>query len=343
MRVGVIGVNHKLADLKLRERFAKICQQRFSSGKSAHGKHTLLLLSTCNRTEVYFSSDDLTDTHSYIINILRRDLHDTEEAFDQKLYSYFGHACFKHLARVTSGLDSAIVAETEIQGQVKAAYQACADWQLLPSEMHFLFQKALKIGKRIRTELGLGRDMPNLEHAILNAGYHMFGNPEKLKVLFVGASEINCKILLFLKSKGFRSLTLCNRTFDTAKRIAEKHQVNLLEWERLASWPGYDIAVFGTKSPEYLVRKQDIENEEFADRLLIDLCVPRNVDPKLGRDPRITLLNIDQINRSLKIRKQRMTHLLTNAEDFASEATKTQIELFQSKLQKRERLLAEAS
>ena len=89
--------------------------------------------------------------------------------------------------------------------------------------------------------------------------------------------------------------------------------------------------------------KKNIEDTQISDTLLIDLCVPRNVDPKLGKDPRITLLNIDQINRTLKIRKQRMNHLLTNAEDVASEATKKQIELFQSRMQKREKMLAEAS
>src|SRR5262245_52879886 len=103
MRFGVVGINHKLADLKLREKLAKACQNRFLSS-SFHGDHHFVLLSTCNRTEFYFSSDDLAETHSYLLRILRQDV---EDDFDQKLYTYFGTDCFLHLTRVTSGLDSA--------------------------------------------------------------------------------------------------------------------------------------------------------------------------------------------------------------------------------------------
>ena len=88
MRVGIVGINHKLADLKLREHLAKTCQRRFGSGCALHGDHSFVLLSTCNRTEVYFSSDDLPATHTYLLNILRNDV---SEEFNQKLYSYFGY------------------------------------------------------------------------------------------------------------------------------------------------------------------------------------------------------------------------------------------------------------
>ncbi len=198
MRIGVVGINYKLADLKLREQLAKACQRRFGVTQSIPGHHHFILLSTCNRTEVYFSSEDLATTHTYLLSILRNDI---EEEFDHKLYSFFGVDCFSHLARVASGLDSAIVAETEIQGQVKAAYEVAASYHSLPKELHFLFQKALGISKKIRSELQLGRGMPSLEHAILNIGRHFFKIPEKARILFIGASEINCKILFYLRTK----------------------------------------------------------------------------------------------------------------------------------------------
>lgn len=339
MRIGVIGINHKLADLKLRECFAKICQQRFSSGKSAHIHHTLILLTTCNRSEVYFASEDLAHTHSYIINILRRDLQDSEENFDQKLYSYFGHDCFKHLARVTAGLDSAIVAETEIQGQVKAAYENSQRHLDLPCELHYLFQKSLKIGKQIRTELPLGRGVPDLEHAILNAGYQVFGEPEKARVLFVGASDINRKILSFLKKRNFENITICNRSRKPAEGIAEKYQLETLNWSRLSSWTQYDLIIFGTKSPDHVISKRDLCSNSIDHKLIIDLCVPRNVDPKLGRNPKIALLNIDQINRTLRNRKERLHGFSSKAEDIVHESTKKHIELFTEREKKRSRFL----
>jgi glutamyl-tRNA reductase len=336
MRVGVIGLNHKLASLNLRELLAKACQRRFLAGHSLHGDHTCVLLTTCNRTEVYFASDDLTATHSYLLQILRNEV---EDEFDQKVYSYFGYDCFLHLSKVTTGLDSAIVAETEIQGQVKAAYENAIAYLSLPSELHYLFQKALKIGKKIRAELPMGRGMPDLEHAILNTGLHLF-QPNEAKILFVGASDVNQKILGFLKSKNLHTITICNRTLNRAKTIAESHHLSVLEWSRLHLWHHYNWIIFGTKAHDYLITKADIPSSCTSQKLIIDLCVPRNVDPKLARHPRITLLNIDQINRILRVRKQRMTHILSHAERCVVSSVKQHIELFQEKEKHRFRLQA---
>ena len=91
MRIGVVGINYRLAELKLREALARTCQRRFAPSNIHPAEHTFILLSTCNRTEVYFCSDNLTESHSYLINILRNDI---DEEFDQKLYAFFGSDCF---------------------------------------------------------------------------------------------------------------------------------------------------------------------------------------------------------------------------------------------------------
>ena len=112
----MVGINYKLADLKLREQLAKSCLRHFGTSNAVQPPHYFIILSTCNRTEVYFQSENL--RHPYLhLKHLREDV---VEDFNQKLYSYFGQSCLLHLCRVTTGLDSAIVAETEIQGQVKA-------------------------------------------------------------------------------------------------------------------------------------------------------------------------------------------------------------------------------
>lgn len=328
MRVGVIGINHKLANLELRELLARACQRRFVAGSSLHGDHTFVLLTTCNRTEVYFTSEDLAVTHSYLLRVLRNEVNDD---FDQKVYSYFGHDCFLHLSRVTAGLDSAIVAETEIQGQVKAAYEQAVKHITLPGELHYLFQKALKIGKQIRTDLPMGRGMPDVEHAIFNAGIGVFKTPQEAKILFVGASDINRKILSFLKSKNIHDISICNRTVDRAHAIAEEYQVRPLNWNNLSGWHEYNWVIFGTKAPEYLIKHSDLPSQKFSQKLIIDLCVPRNVEPILGLAPGITLLNIDQINRILNARKQHMTQTLNRAETLIAAAAKQHIALFKEK------------
>lgn len=336
MRVGIVGINHKLANLKLREQLAKACQKWFGTLQAVHHNHHFILLSTCNRTEVYFSSDDLTASHVYLLSILRTEV---EEEFDHKLYSYFGIDCFSHLTRVTLGLDSAIIAETEIQGQVKLAYENTAECHSLPGDLHFLFQKALGISKKIRSELQLGRGLPNLEHAILQTGKHIFQTPEQANLLFIGASDINQKILNFLKNKNFQNITLCNRSDDQTKRLAQLYGIKNLDWSCLSSWHEYDWVIFGTKSPDYLIKQHDISQRSISQKLIMDLSVPRNVEPKIGQDSRITLLNIDQINRRLKIRSRQMTHTLTEAEQRVTQSTQQHATLYAKKTQPKASLL----
>jgi len=327
MQVGVVGINYKLADLKLREKLAITCQRRFGPGCSAHPEQSFILLSTCNRTEIYFSSNNLAETHSYILRILKQDV---EEEFDQKLYSYFNDECFYHLAYVVAGLDSAIVAETEIQGQVKIAYQKMCAYHQLPSELHFLFQKSLKIGKQVRSSISLGRGMPDVEHAIYSVGRHLFGNPENCSILFVGASDINLKILHFLKSKGMPQIAITNRTEKTAKNLARKYQIKMHPWNRLGAWPQYDWIIFGTKSPDYLIKRSDCVSIT-KQKLTIDLCVPRNVDPLVSRHSAVTLLNIDQLNRMLKHRRKKMSGFISDAEKIVKHNTCQQVSIFKRK------------
>jgi len=335
MRIGVMGINHKLADLKLRELLAKAFQRRFAVGNSLHKDHFIVLLSTCNRTEAYFSSDDLAATHTYLLNILRQEI-DLE--FDQKLYSYFGFDAFLHLCRVTAGLDSAIVAETEVQGQVKNAYEIATEALDLPEELHYLFQKALKIGKQVRTELDMGRGMPDIEHAVFAFARESFEDLARAKILFVGVSEINRKILNFFCTRRLPQVTICNRSAQHALDCAKKYQLQVLPWEHLSNWPEYDCVIFGTKAPEFLARPKDLKNEKGSRKLIVDLCVPRNVDPSLSGNPRVQLLNIDQLNSTLQVRKERMTGTLNQAEQMVVSATKQHVYLFQQRMKQRTRL-----
>jgi glutamyl-tRNA reductase len=327
MRVGVIGINHKLAELKLREIIARVCQKRFGAGHSLHGEHAFILLSTCNRTELYFSSFDLVQTHSYILTVLNQEI---AEEFDQKLYSYFGQECFAHLVTVAAGFDSAIVAETEIQGQVKHAYEASLGYCSIPAPLHYLFQKALKISKSIRSKYSLGRGMPDLEHAIYQTGCHLFKKPQDKAILFIGASDINRKILDHLRYKGCRQMALCNRSTAHGEALSERFQIPHLPWSMLDRWEVFDWIILGTKAPDYLITRE-ISTCFTSQKLIMDLSCPRNVDPLLAKDPRILLLNIDQINRMLKCRRRRLYHTLKQAQGEINNAVQLHAQLFHAK------------
>lgn len=327
MRVGVIGINYKLADLKLRDLLAKSTQKRFGP-QSLLASNQCVLLSTCNRTEIYFSADDLATMHTTLLGILR---YDVPVEFEHRLYSYFGIDCFSHLTRVTSGLDSAILAETEIQGQVKAAYEMTCEYHLLSKELHFLFQKSLGIAKKIRTELDLGRGMPTLEHAVHQLGKLHFPSQDELQVLLIGASDINQKILKFLKAKKLTSLTLCNRSDDYAQGLAVDFNIQHLPWTKLTHWHHYDWIICGTKSPDYLITSRNCNHLCLADKLIMDLSVPRNVEPKLGDHTNLTLLNIDQINKYLKNRRHGLHASVQEAEQRVSQATRQHAQRYQAK------------
>lgn len=330
MRIGVLGINHRLATLSLREQLAKACSRRFNSSSALHPDHPFVLLSTCNRTEIYFSSDDLSATHSYLLHILREEV---KEEFDQKLYSYFLVDCFIHLAKVTSGLDSAIVGETEIQGQVKHAYEASQSYQKLPEDLHFLFQKSLKIGKDLREKIQLRRGLPEIEHAIYSLGSHFFYDIRHAKLLFIGASEINWKILRFLSNKGLTNITLCNRT--ALPDVQTEEGIQTVQWEHLQHWHQWDLIIVGTKSQEYLLKKSKALNF-ITPKLVIDLSVPRNVDPALSTEKHLTLLNLEQINRTLSSELVQTNRQLCLADEHISQAIKKQSHIFSSKNQRKQ-------
>lgn len=332
MRIGVIGINHKLADLNLRELLAKAFQKRFARAKIVHPNQSFILLSTCNRTELYFSSDDLSSTHTYILTSLREEI---AFEFEQKLYTFFQYDCFFHLAKVVSGLDSAIIGETEIQGQVKEAYLSALKLHSLEKDLHFLFQKCLKIGKEIRSKIPLEKGIPDLEHACLYKGKALFDSLEEAKVLFVGASDINVKIIRFLQAKGVSNIALANRTFETACQISHKLNLHPLpSWQNASSWGQYDWIIFGTKAPDYLITKENFSRDAKA-KLIIDLSVPRNVDPEIASH-KVHLMNIDEINSLLKDKRKGVLDFLKTAEKSIENLTRTQVSLFK----KRDRSLA---
>jgi glutamyl-tRNA reductase len=294
MRVGILGINHKVADIGLREALAKT----FRGSYLLHEEHTFLLLTTCNRFEIYFASDDLTAAHSALLGMLRQGI--TEES-EQKFYTYFEKDCFWHLSRVVSGLDSAILGESEIQGQIKTLYEKVREMKL-PKSLHFLFQKSLKVGKEIRTKF------PVKTEGIESLLFRLSGE----KVLFVGASEINEKIIRYFLSRGKKKIYLCNRTEEKAIMMSEKLGIESLSFDQ-RFW-NQDSIVLGTKAKDPLLLKA--KNSQ----IIFDLGVPRNVLPSC---PCKRLYDIDKLQGMLSKKE-----ILWQAETFVAKQANHQATLF---------------
>ena len=283
LKIGVIGLNHKTADLAFREAMAKGAAA-LAGEKAIFFPHPIVLLSTCNRTEIYFGGDDLAEVHSDLLRTLRRQI---PESFEHRLYSYFGIDCFVHLGRVTAGLDSAIIGETEIQRQVKIAYAKAMEIGELSSCMHYVFQKALKLGKFIRNQLEIDRKTPHLFQAIWNLGGELF----KRKILLVGHSELNRNFSHFLVERGVRAFSL---TTQNPQAVCLPGAIPCRR-EELASWHKYDLIVCAASSERYL-----LSGIGRGDQVIFDLSVPRNVDPEISG---VKLYNIEELNLWIEQRR----------------------------------------
>ncbi len=277
LKIGVIGLNHKTADLALREAMAK-GTAALAGSKAFFFPHPIVLLSTCNRTEIYFGGEDLAEAHSDLLRALRRQI---STPFEHRLYSYFGIDCFVHLGRVTAGLDSAIVAETEIQRQVKIAYANAAQICRLPSCMHYVFQKSLKLGKFIRNQLEIDRKTPHLFQAIWN----LAGELSQRRILLVGHSEVNRNFSHFLVQQGVRTFSVATQNPGSVcipGAIAYGR-------EELAHWHKYDLIVCAASSDQYL-----LSGTGRVGQIIFDLSVPRNVNPGIHG---VKLYNIEALNQ----------------------------------------------
>lgn len=331
MRVGVIGINYKTSSLDLREILAKACRFCFSPDHFSFRLPGTVLLSTCNRTEVYFGAEDLTEAHGMILAELRQFIH---EPFEQKLYSFFGADCFWHLAQVAAGLDSAILSETEIQQQVKQAYQAACIQGGLSCCLHFLFQKSLKISKEVRAAFPLPRGLPSLEKVLLQIARKEFSN-RHFKTLFIGNSQINRQIIPLFRSKGISSLTLCTRYSENTKAFLDEG-IEIVDWSVLPRWQAWDVIICATQHHDYLLKEEHSEENSFSEKhLIFDLSVPRNVDPRLGHYPYLHLFNMEQISQIVDAERRLHLGEVDAAQCLIAQAVERQLEIYQEKLTRR--------
>jgi len=293
LKVGVIGINHKIANLPFREAMARGAST-LSGEKALFFPHPVVLLSTCNRMEIYFGGHDLAAIHADLLQWLRGYI---QESFEHRLYSYFGIDCFAHLARVTAGIDSAIFAETEIQAQVKDAYELACQFVKLPSCMHYVFQKALKIGKLIRHQMPMDR-APSLFQAVWQLAHFHLEDAAKARILLVGYSEINRGMIHFLRRRQVEQFTLITNN-PSAVSIPK---ARVLGYETVGFWTEYDWIICASAHDRFL-----LAGKGRGRHAIFDLSVPRNVDPFVGKSKDTVLYNIEQIDDWIEQKKSKHT------------------------------------
>ncbi len=314
MRIGILGMSHKSAEIETREYVSKACLARISSASAIAEKLHCVVLSTCNRTEIYFSTCSLSDAQSALLNVLKEEI---VVPFEHKLYSFFGVDCFMHLARVTAGLDSMIIAESEIQRQVKTAYEQALLNEHLPSCLHFLFQKSLQLGKKIRSDFALTQNQISLEKILFQISQNLLKDILDLPVLLVGNSEINRKVIAYFRRKGMRRIFLCTRSVNSAREMFKKEEITPLSWDNLSSWKDFPIVICGSNAPHCVVYHG---RESLSTRLIFDLSIPRNVDPAISRHPQPLLFNIQQLSAMIERQQRKNLLEINRAEDLIQQS-----------------------
>ena len=307
MHIGVLGVNFKTAGLALHEVIARNALAVFQEERLI----PVVLLSTCNRTEIYFSAENLVSARDELQERIG-----LEE--EESLYSYFDEDCFSHLCKVTSGLDSAIFLETEIASQVKLAYACACKRFVLPSVIHYVFQKSFKIAKSIRTLFLLQkRGSPTLFSTLWQIAEREWGDVREKKVLLVGHSRTHRRLSSFFMRKGVLDLTFCSRH---PERVVG---MNACGRDRLPYWNEYDLISCASQEDRFLICGEGKKEKH----LIFDLSVPRNVDPDVESES-VKLFNIEQINAFLAQTKDLLKEPLGRAESYIEESVNRSSRLY---------------
>ena len=303
MSVVVIGLNHRSVPLDLLERMT-IDDSRL--GKALHDvasrEHVseAVVLSTCNRTEIYVVAEKFHGAYADLRNFLSEMAYLPPEDFADHLYVQYDDDAVAHLFAVTSGLESAVVGEAEILGQVRRAWERAQEEDTAGSSLNLLFRHALEVGKRARTETGISRHIASVSTAAVAMAAERLGSLAGRRILVLGAGEMGEGMVRSLVAAGVADVRIANRTWERAVELADQlggAAVRLADLnESLAE---VDLLLTSTGASSIMLEHGDLARVMAARHgrplLIVDVAVPRDVDPTAADLPGVTLLDMDDL------------------------------------------------
>ncbi len=306
--VSVVGVSHLTAPVEIRERFA------FAPGEAevALGRlrgqsdvQEAVLLSTCNRTELYVCPAGHTGVQEAAERVLSEKAGDVVGGTRQYLYQHDGEASVRHLYRVAGGLDSLVLGEAEIQGQVRDAYELAGKSTVTPPlagpVLHRLFQSALSAGGSIRSTTPIGEGAASVASVAVELARKIFGGLEGRQVMILGAGTTAELVVEALGRDGIRGLVVSNRTYERAQELADRLSGSAVRFDEMPfELARTDILIASTAAPHPLVTRdgfrQARKDSERGALLIIDLAIPRDVEAEVGGEPNVFLYNVDDLH-----------------------------------------------
>jgi glutamyl-tRNA reductase len=299
----LVGLSHRTAPVEVREQLnatEREAPEVLQALMSIPGVSGASLLSTCNRVETIISAQSEDVIELVVGTLATRASGMTREEIEKHLYVLRHSDVVRHLFRVTSGLDSMIVGEPQIAGQVRSAFLEAQQAGTLDSTLQQLFEQTMRVAKRVRHETGIGEHAVSVPYAAVELAKKIFGNLSGLKVLLVGAGEVGELTAEHLGSFGLERVFVANRAFDRAQQLAERFHGEAVHFDALpAHLESCDIVITSTAAPHFVITRDEVTtalaSRKRRNLFLIDLSVPRNIDPQVGELDGAYLYNIDDL------------------------------------------------
>lgn len=303
MEISVLGLNHRTAPVELRERLAFQDQrlpEALESVRREIGVPECVILSTCNRVELYTLLPERNGQKSKLTDFLSR-FHDIEpRLLSDHTYWHLQPDSVRHLFRVTAGLDSMVVGESEILGQVRDAYAKAVSHGTVGGVFHRLFQTALRAGKDVRSRTRVGQGAVSVSSVAVDLSRRIFRTFSSKTILILGAGQMAEATITCLKGQGVRSILVANRTPEAAVPLAQAVGGRVVPFTELdAALIQADIIIGSTSADRYLLTRPQVQQAMGLRRqrplFLIDISVPRNLDPQIGQLENVYLYDIDDL------------------------------------------------
>ena len=323
MVVGLIGMNH-FTEVELRERFSFAPDEIASALKGLlelEGVSEAVILNTCNRTEIYYVSEteeDLQGIEDWICKTKGLD----REILEEEAYTLEGSAVVQHLYRVISGLDSMVLGESEIAGQVKEAYYRSHGLGGTGKLLNKLFHSAFDLNKRVRSETAIGKRRTSVAKVAVHLAEEQVGDLRTCQAMVVGAGEMGKRVLKFLLEEGIGKAYVVNRTMERSRRLTEELGGEALEIEdRGELLAKVDLVISATACHRYLIGREDLASIKRSTPLYcIDISVPRSIDPQVGEYEFCHLMDIDDLKQLAERESEHLRGAIGEAESIIQQA-----------------------
>ena len=303
MKLLVTGVSHKTAPVEIRECLAfpePALPEALRTLKSREGVTEACILSTCNRVEITITTEDPVDPQALVDEFLQESRLVSPANIEPYLYRHEGQAAIHHLFRVAASLDSMVVGEPQILGQLKTAYGVAKGQGVLCGWLEGLLERAFSVAKRVRSETGIGQMAVSVSYAAVELARKIFGSLNNRTVMIVGAGKMSELAARHLRRSGATHVFVTNRTHDRAIEMAKLFQGTPVEYTRfVAMLPEVDILIASSGAPHYILHKDEMQRVIGARRnrpmFLIDIAVPRNIEPSVNDLDNVFLYDIDDL------------------------------------------------